>query len=234
MPQEVLNKIKDKSITHNIFRIQDNESIMCGFYCIAFIQYILSGKTLLDYTNLFSPNNYKKNDKISLLKANTVEEACLEFRLRKIDETSNYLLDKMKHNGLMSEKYKKTCKYLNYVEHLLILGSAVPGCISISAFASLVCVPVGITSSAVGINICAIIVGIKMYKSIINKKRKKHNKIVLLGKCKLNTVEGLISKALTDSYITHDEFVSVNNVLREYNEMKNEIKDPKTFVEYIT
>ena len=64
IPQEVLNKIKDKSITHNIFRIQDNESIMCGFYCIAFIEYMLPGKTLLDYTNLFSPNDYKKNDKI--------------------------------------------------------------------------------------------------------------------------------------------------------------------------
>ena len=59
IPQEVLNKIKDKSINHNIFRIQDNESIMCGFHRIAFIEYMLTGKTLLDYTNLFSPNVYK-------------------------------------------------------------------------------------------------------------------------------------------------------------------------------
>ena len=44
--------------------MQDNESIMCGFYCIAFIEYILAGKTLLDYTNLFSSNNYKTNGKI--------------------------------------------------------------------------------------------------------------------------------------------------------------------------
>ena len=64
IPQEVLNKIKDKSITHNIFRIQDNESIMCGFCCITFIEYMLAGKTLLEYTNLFSLNDYKKNDKI--------------------------------------------------------------------------------------------------------------------------------------------------------------------------
>ena len=64
IPLEVLNKIKDKSITPNIFRIQDNESIMCGFYFIAFIEYMLARKTLLDYTNLFSPNDYKKNDKI--------------------------------------------------------------------------------------------------------------------------------------------------------------------------
>ena len=63
--QKVLNKVTDKSITHNIFRIQDNESILCGFYCIAFIEYMLAGKTLLDYTNLFSPNDYRKNDKIT-------------------------------------------------------------------------------------------------------------------------------------------------------------------------
>ena len=55
--QEVLCKIKDKSIIHNIFRIQDDGSIMCRFYCITFIEYMLTGRTLLDYTNLFSPND---------------------------------------------------------------------------------------------------------------------------------------------------------------------------------
>ena len=124
----------------------------------------------------------------------------------------------------MSEKYKKTCKYLNYAKNVLILSSTVAVCVSISAFASLVCIPVGITSSAVGINICAITAGIKKYKSIIKKKKKKHNRIMLLGKDKLNAIEVLISKALIDSYISHDEFVSLNNLLREYYEMKEEIK----------
>ena len=58
------SKIKDKSITHNVFRIRDNESIMCGFYCIAFIYYMLARNLVFDYTNLFSPNDPKKNDKI--------------------------------------------------------------------------------------------------------------------------------------------------------------------------
>ena len=66
---------------------------------------------------------------ISLLNVDMVEEASLKFRLRKIDETKNYLLDEIKHNDLMSGKYKKTCKYLNYVEHLLILVSTVTGCV---------------------------------------------------------------------------------------------------------
>ena len=115
------------------------------------------------------------------------EEVSLEFRLRKIDETRNYLLDKIKHNYLMIEKYKKTCKYLHYVELLVILSSTVTSCVSVSAFALLVCVPVGVTSSAVRIKICAIAKGIKKYKSIITKK-KKHDKIVLLGKDKLNAI----------------------------------------------
>ena len=132
------------------------------------------------------------------------EEASLEFRLRKIDETRAYLLDERKHNDLMSEKNKKTCKNLNYEDNLIILSSTITGCVSISAFASLVCVSVGMTNSALGIKICAITAGIKKYKSIIKKKKKKHDKIVLLGKDKLNTIEFLISNDLIDSYITHD------------------------------
>ena len=54
IPQEVSNKIKNKSITHNILWIKSDDSIMCGFYCIAFIEYMIAGKKLLDYTNLFS------------------------------------------------------------------------------------------------------------------------------------------------------------------------------------
>ena len=132
----------------------------------------------------------------------------------------------------MSEKHKKVCKTLNCFEHFLIFVSAVSGCVSFSAFASLVIVPVGITSSAVGLKICAIFAGIKKYKSVIKKKRKKHDKIVLLGKAKLNAIEVLISNVLIDSYSSNDEFVSVNNVLREYNEMKEEIKSPESSVEY--
>ena len=119
----------------------------------------------------------------------------------------------MKHKDLMSKKYKKTSKYLNQVEHLLILASAVTGCALISAFASLVYVTAGIPSSALGIKICVVTAEIKKYKSIIKKKRNKHDKIILLVKDKLNTIEILIFKALIDSCIIHDEFVSVNNVL---------------------
>ena len=57
----------------------------------------------------------------------------LELRFNNTDETGNYLLEETNHNDLMSEKHKKTCKYLNYVEHLLILALTVTICVSISA-----------------------------------------------------------------------------------------------------
>ena len=103
---------------------------------------------------------------------------------------------------------------MNYIDYLLIVISTITVCVSISAFASLVSIPIGITSSAIGLKICAITAGIKKYKSIIKKKKKKHDKIVLLAKSKLNSIEVLISKALIDSNISHDEFVLINNVLK--------------------
>ena len=66
-----------------------------------------------------------------------VEKTSPEFRLRKIDEARNLLVE-IKHNDSMSEKYKKICKYLDYLEQLPILVSAVTGCVSVSPFASLV------------------------------------------------------------------------------------------------
>ena len=76
----------------------------------------------------------------------------------------------------------KVCTTLNFIEHIFILASTITGCLSISAFTSIVGIPLEITSSAIGSKICAITAGIKKYKSIIKKKKKKHNKIVLLAK----------------------------------------------------
>ena len=98
--------------------------------------------------------------------------------MKSIDETRNYLLEQIKQNELMSWKHKKICATLNYIEHILFLDSTITGCISISAFASLICIPIWITSSAIGLNICVIAAGFKKYKSIITKRKKKHDKIV--------------------------------------------------------
>ena len=103
---------------------------------------------------------------------------------------------------------------LSYTEHLLILASTVTGCVSISDFTSLVRIPVVIASSLAAIKNCVITAEIKKYNSIINKHRKKHDKIVLLAKTKLNTIEGLISKVLINSSIRWGIFLSKQSAKR--------------------
>ena len=152
------------------------------------------------------------------------ENISQELRLKNIDETRNYFLEEIEQNELMSNNHKKVCTTLNCIEHFLILASTITGCISISAFASLLDIPIESMSSAIGLKNSAIAAGVKKYKSIIKKKKKKHDKSVLLGKFKLNNMELLTSKALIDSNISLDEFVSVNNVLKEYDEIKKLIR----------
>ena len=127
----------------------------------------------------------------------------------------------------MSKNHKKVCRTLDYIEHFLILAYGVIGYISISAFVCLVGISIGITSSTIGLKFFAIVVGIKKYRSII-KKKKDNDKVVLLAKSKLNTIEVLISKALFDSNVSYDEFVLINNVVKENNDMKEEIKNLTT------
>ena len=110
----------------------------------------------------------------------TEESISQEFILKNIDETRNYFIEKINQNKLMSKKCKKVCMDLKYIEHLLILASAATGCVSISAFATVVGILIG----------------------------------------SLNTMKGLISKALIDSYISHDEFVLATDMLKGYGDIK--------------
>ena len=125
---------------------------------------------------------------------------------------------------MISKKYKKV---INNFEYLLYWALSyfrffisITECLSISAFVSLFDIPIRITSSAIGLKICAI-AGIKKYKSIIKKKKKAHYKIVLLAKSKLNNTGVLISKALINSVISHNELVLINSVLKKIKDLIN-------------
>ena len=107
----------------------------------------------------------------------------------------------------MSKRHKKVYAVWNYVEHQLILLFTVSPCVSRSAFAL----------AGTHIENCVITAGIKKYKSIIKKEKKKHDKTVLFTESKLNSVEVLTSKALID------EFALRNDVLKEFYHMKEEI-----------
>ena len=92
---------------------------------------------------------------------------------------------------------------MNYTEDLLIFAFVVTVFVLISAFTSYL-----------------------VFLWELREKKKKKDKIVFLAKIKLNTIEALVPKALIDSNIIHDKFVSVNNVLKEYDDMKEDIKIP--------
>ena len=124
----------------------------------------------------------------------------------------------------MSKKHEKVYRVLIYIDRSLIVISTISGCVSISAFASLFGISIGITSSVIELKVCAITAGIKKCKSMIKKRKKKHDKMVLLGKSKLSSIEVIVSLTLIDSNIIHDELILINNVLKEFYDTKEEIK----------
>ena len=66
VPEEIKEFVRNKNIIANIFRVQANNSVMCGYFCIGFIDFMLAGKKLTDFTSMFSPYDFKKNDNIIL------------------------------------------------------------------------------------------------------------------------------------------------------------------------
>ena len=145
-----------------------------------------------------------------------------EYWIKNIDKTRHYLIEEMKQDNLMSKKRQKSLclfklhwalTYFSFFGHWLCFNFV---------FTSLVVISIDIASSAVELKICVITAGIKTYKSVIKKKRKKHDKIVLLARNKLSTIEVLVSKDLVKSYISHYEFVQTINVLKEYHDMEKQ------------
>ena len=84
--------------------------------------------------------------------------------MKKIYEIRNYLIKEISLNEVMSKKHEKVGRILNYIEHLHVIISTITEWLSISAFASLVGISIGITSSAIGVKICVITTAIKKYK----------------------------------------------------------------------
>ena len=107
------------------------------------------------------------------------ENISQESRLKIINETINCFFKEIEQNELMSKKHKKSCTTLTYIEHFLILDCTITGFASVIAF--LLGIPIGMTSPALQ--------ELKKYKSIIKKKKRKHDKIVLLAKSKLNRLK---------------------------------------------
>ena len=98
----------------------------------------------------------------------------LKIRLKNIDEKRNYFDEEIEGNESMNKKHKKVCKTLNCINHFLILASAVAVCVSTFTSNSFVSIPIGTTSSAIGLKICAMTAEVKKYKSILEKERRRN------------------------------------------------------------
>ena len=126
-----------------------------------------------------------------------------QFRLNKINEIRDYFVAEIKERELMSKRLSKYIASFDYFDKPLIVLSVTTGSISIASFATVIGAPVGIVSASFSLAF-SISTGIikKLLKTTRNKK-KKHNKIVMLARSKLNSIESKISKALIKNEINH-------------------------------
>ena len=146
-----------------------------------------------------------------------------QFRLNKINEIEDYFVAENKERELMSKRLSKYIASFDYFDKSLIVLSVTTGSISIASFATVIGAPVGMTSASFSFAF-SISTGIvkKLVKTTTNKK--KHNKIVMLARSKLNGKESKISEALINNYISHEEFMTIINEEKKHRELKESIR----------
>ena len=124
----------------------------------------------------------------------------------------------------MSKKLSKYISFFDYLDKSLIVFSVTSGSVSIALFATVIGIPVGITSASLRLafSLCTGLVK-KLLKATRNKE-KKHNKIVMLARIKLNSIESKISEALINNQISHEDFITIINEERNYRDLKESIR----------
>ena len=133
-----------------------------------------------------------------------------KIRLDKITENENYFHEEINQRKLCNKKLSKYVAAFDYIDKVLIALSATTGGVSICSFTSNVGAPVRIASARFTLMFSLTRGIIKKLLSITRrKKKKKHDKILMLTKTKLNNIETLISQALNDMEISHEEFVTI-------------------------
>ena len=164
----------------------------------------------------------ESNSMEAIEKTNLTEET--KFQLNKIGKIENYFHEEINQRKLCSKKVNKYVTVFDYIDKVLIDLSATTGGVSIISFTSVVGAPVGITS-AIFTLIFALTIGIiKKLLGITRNKKRKHNKTFMLAKSKLNSIETLISQALNDIEISHEEFVTILKEKDKYEKMKKNLR----------
>ena len=143
-----------------------------------------------------------------------------KFRLNEISKIENYFNSEINQRKLCSKKLSKYVSTFNYIDKILIALNATTGGVCIISHATVVSTPIGIVSAGFTL-LFVLTTGIvkKLFKTTRNKK-KKHDKILMLAKSKLNSIETLVSQALIDMEISHAEFITILKEKDKYEKMK--------------
>ena len=147
-----------------------------------------------------------------------------QFRLNKINEIKEYFLAEIRERELISKNLSKYIASLDYFDKSLNVLSILSGSISIASFATVIGAPAGIIGASCGFTFSITSGFVKRFLKTIRNKKKKHNKIVMLARSKLNSIESKISKALTDNEISHEDFETIINEEKKYRELKENIR----------
>ena len=147
-----------------------------------------------------------------------------KFRLSEIMRTENYFHQEINQRKSCSKKLSKCVTAFDYIDKILIVLSTTSSGVCIISSASVIGVPVGIASASFTL-IFSLTTGIvKKLLNITRKKKKKHDKILMLAKSKLNSIETLVSQALIDMEISHEEFVTILKEKDKYKKMKDNLR----------
>ena len=143
-----------------------------------------------------------------------------KFRLDEMSKIENYFIEEINQRKSCSQKLNKYVTTFDFINKILIVLSVTTGGVSIVSFTSIIGAPVGI-ASAIFTLIFSLTTGIvKFFFNITRKRKKKHDKILMLAKSKLNSIETLISQTLIDLDISHEEFIIILKEKDRYERQK--------------
>ena len=147
------------------------------------------------------------------------------YRLNEINKTRDYFNNEINERKDIIKKLNKYIVSFDYLGKIFIALSASFSTLSVASYATVVGLPVGIAGSSLTL-IFTISTGVnKSLLRVTKKKKKKHNKIIALAKSKLSTIDTLLSSALNDSKISHEEFSNIITEKNMYENIKENIKD---------
>ena len=148
-----------------------------------------------------------------------------KFRLNEITKIENYFNSEINQRKLCSKKLSKFVTAFDYIDKILIVLSAATGGVCIVSHTIVVGAPVGIESAGFTIVFSLATGIIKKLLSTTRNKKKKHDKILMLAKSKLNSIETLVSQALIDLEISHEEFITILKEKDKYEKMKENVRN---------